>query len=94
MKFRRLLERHDLRRKIFEVIEAHLAQKGLMMRKGTVVDATLIAAPPSTKNRAKARDPEMHQTKKWSRRNALPAKRLGRLLEQFERAKASIRSMS
>jgi IS5 family transposase len=77
LKFRRLLERHDLRRKIFEVIEAHLAQKGLMMRKGTLVDVTLIAAPPSTKNWAKACDPEMLQTKKRSKRNALPAKRLG-----------------
>ena len=64
LKFRRLLETHELTRKIFEVIKTHLAQKGLTMREGTIVDATLIAAPPSTKNRAKARDPEMHQTKK------------------------------
>jgi IS5 family transposase len=64
LKFRRLLEAHELTRKVFEVIKAHLAEKGLMMREGTLVDATLIAAPPSTKNRAKARDPDMHQTKK------------------------------
>ena len=64
LKFRRLLETHGLTQKIFETIKAHLAEKGLMMREGTIVDATLIAAPPSTKNRAKARDPEMHQTKK------------------------------
>lgn len=64
LKFRRLLEAHELTRKVFEVIKAHLAQKGLMMREGTIVDATLIAAPPSTKNRTKARDPDMHQTKK------------------------------
>lgn len=64
LKFRRLLEAHGLTRKIFETIKAHLAEKGLMMREGTLVDATLIAAPPSTKNRAKARDPEMHQAKK------------------------------
>jgi IS5 family transposase len=64
LKFRRLLEAHELTRKVFEVIKAHLAEKGLMMREGTIVDATLIAAPPSTKNRAKARDPDMHQTKK------------------------------
>ena len=64
LKFRRLLERHDLTRKIFETINAHLAAKGLLMREGTIVDATIIAAPPSTKNRDKARDPEMHQTKK------------------------------
>jgi IS5 family transposase len=64
LKFRRLLESHRLTLKIFEAIKAHLAEKGLMMREGTIVDATLIAAPPSTKNRAKARDPEMHQAKK------------------------------
>ncbi|NMG46460.1 IS5 family transposase [Aromatoleum toluvorans] len=64
LKFRRLLETHELTRKIFETINAHLAQKGLMMREGTIVDATLIAAPPSTKNREQARDPEMHQAKK------------------------------
>ena len=64
LKFRRLLESHGLTRKIFDTINAHLAQKGLMMREGTIVDATLIAAPPSTKNRDQARDPEMHQAKK------------------------------
>jgi len=64
LKFRRLLETHGLTRTIFETINAHLAKKGLMMREGTIVDATIIAAPPSTKNRDKARDPEMHQTKK------------------------------
>lgn len=64
LKFRRLLEQHNLTRRIFEVISAHLADKGLMMREGTIVDATIIAAPPSTKNREKARDSEMHQTKK------------------------------
>lgn len=64
LKFRRLLETHGLTRKIFDTINAHLAEKGLMMREGTIVDATLIAAPPSTKNRDQARDPEMHQAKK------------------------------
>jgi IS5 family transposase len=64
LKFRRLLEKHDLTRKIFETINGHLAAKGLMMREGTIVDATLIAAPPSTKNKDKKRDPEMHQSKK------------------------------
>lgn len=64
LKFRRLLETHELTRKIFEVINGQLAEKGLLMREGTIVDATLIAAPPSTKNRDKARDPDMHQTKK------------------------------
>ena len=64
LKFRRLLEKHDLTRKVFETINAHLAAKGLLMREGTIVDATIIAAPPSTKNRDKKRDPEMHQVKK------------------------------
>ncbi len=64
LKFRHLLETQGLTRTIFETINAHLAQKGLMMREGTIVDATLIAAPPSTKNRDRARDPDMHQAKK------------------------------
>lgn len=64
LKFRRLLETHGLTRRIFETINGHLAQKGLMMREGTIVDATIIAAPPSSKNRDQARDPEMHQAKK------------------------------
>lgn len=64
LKFRRLLERNNLTRKIFTVINDHLAAQGLMLREGTIVDATLIAAAPSTKNRKKARDPEMHQTRK------------------------------
>jgi IS5 family transposase len=64
LKFRRLLEKHELTRRIFDEINGHLASKGLMMREGTIVDATLIAAPPSTKNSDKERDPEMHQSKK------------------------------
>ena len=64
LKFRRLLETHGLTKKIFETINAHLASKGLMLKEGTIVDATLIAAPPSTKNDDKARDEEMHQSKK------------------------------
>ena len=64
LKFRRLLETNELTRKVFEAINAHLAERGLILREGTIVDATFIAAPPSTKNKAKARDPEMHQAKK------------------------------
>jgi len=64
VKFRRLLEEHKLTERIFEAIKTHLADKGLLLREGTIVDATLIAAPPSTKNAEKKRDPEMHQTKK------------------------------
>lgn len=64
LKFRRLLEQRGLTRRIFDAINAHLAHKGLLLREGTIVDATIIAAPPSTKNRQGSRDPEMHQTKK------------------------------
>ena len=62
--FRHLLERHDLGTGLFATINAHLAQRGLRLQEGTIVDASIIAAPSSTKNRARARDPEMHQTKK------------------------------
>jgi IS5 family transposase len=64
LRFRRLLEQHDLARSIFDAINTHLAAKGLMLREGTIVDATIIAAPSSTKNQDGKRDPEMHQVKK------------------------------
>ena len=64
LKFRRLLEEHQLTQRIFEAIKGHLADKGLLLREGSIVDATIIAAPPSTKNAEKERDPEMHQAKK------------------------------
>jgi IS5 family transposase len=64
LKFRRLLETHDLCKGLFTAINADLTARGLLLREGTLVDATLIAAPSSTKNEEKQRDPEMHQTKK------------------------------
>jgi IS5 family transposase len=64
LKFRHLLEAHDLTRRIFEEVGALLTERKLLMREGTLVDATIIAAPSSTKNREGKRDPEMHQTKK------------------------------
>jgi transposase, IS5 family len=64
LKFRHLLQDNNLTRALFEEINAHLGQKGLLMRSGTIVDATIIAAPSSTKNEGNARDPEMHQVKK------------------------------
>jgi IS5 family transposase len=64
LRFRHLLERHDLAADMLRVVNDILQAKGLMMKKGTVVDATLIAAPSSTKNAEGERDPEMHQTKK------------------------------
>jgi transposase, IS5 family len=63
-RFRHLLEEHDLGRRLFDEVQRHLAAKGLKIATGTIVDATIINAPSSTKNAAKARDPEMHQTKK------------------------------
>ena len=64
LKFRHLLQAHQLTESIFNAINAHLAEKGLLLREGTIVDATLIAAPPSTKNMKGKRDAEMHQSKK------------------------------
>ncbi|EXI65803.1 MAG: Transposase DDE domain protein [Candidatus Accumulibacter adjunctus] len=64
LQFRHLLEEKELSQGVFAAINAALTAKGLMMREGTIADATILAAPPSLKNEAKARDPEMHQTKK------------------------------
>jgi IS5 family transposase len=63
-RFRHLLETHDLGRRLFDEVQRHLEAKGLKIATGTIVHATIINAPFSTKNAAKARDPEMHQTKK------------------------------
>jgi transposase, IS5 family len=64
LRFRHLLEKHELAPQVLATINAGLAQQGLMLKTGTVVDATIIAAPSSTKNKDGKRDPEMHQTKK------------------------------
>jgi IS5 family transposase len=64
LNFRYLLERHDLARKLFNRVNAHLSRKGQSLRGGTIVDATIIAAPSLTKNKEGERDPEMHQTRK------------------------------
>ena len=64
LNFRRLLETHGLAARMLEAVNAHLARKGQSLRSSTIVDATLIAAPSSTKNADHARDPEMRQTKK------------------------------
>ena len=64
LNFRHLLERHGLTEAIFAEVNGHLADKGITLRSGTPVDATIIDAPPSTKNRSGARDPEMSSTKK------------------------------
>jgi transposase, IS5 family len=64
LRFRHLLEQHKLTEAIFVEIRGLLESKGLMLKSGTIVDATIIAAPSSTKNADGARDPEMHQTRK------------------------------
>lgn len=62
--FRHLMESHEFGAELLRLVNAHLAEKGLTVTRGTIVDATIIAAPSSTKNQDKARDPEMHQTRK------------------------------
>lgn len=64
LKFRHLLEKNHLGEQMFKAINYVLEQSGAMMKGGTIVDATIINAPSSTKNQKKSRDPEMHQTKK------------------------------
>ena len=64
LNFRHLLEEHKLTQALFDAINRHLTDKGLLLKQGTIVDATLIHAPSSTKNASGERDPEMHQTKK------------------------------
>jgi IS5 family transposase len=64
LNFRHLLEKHQLTERLFTEVNGHLAEQGITLRSGTLVDATIIDAPSSTKNEAKARDPEMSSTKK------------------------------
>jgi IS5 family transposase len=63
-KFRHLLEQHQLGGEMLETVNLHLQEKGVRITTGTIVDATIIHAPSSTKNQSKQRDPEMHQTRK------------------------------
>ncbi len=64
LNFRHLLEKHNLQETIFKTINNHLEEKNLLMKQGTLVDATIIAAPSSTKNKSGKRDPEMSSTRK------------------------------
>jgi transposase, IS5 family len=64
LNFRHLLETNELAPEILSRVNAYLARKGLLLKRGSIVDATIIAAPSSTKNAEGERDPEMHQTKK------------------------------
>jgi IS5 family transposase len=63
-RFRHLLDKHELGRSLFEQVHRHLEAQGLKVATGTIVDATIINAPSSTKNADQSRDPDMHQTKK------------------------------
>jgi len=64
LKFRHLLEQHGLARQIFDEVNQWLSEAGVLIKEGSLIDATIIEAPSSTKNRSGERDPEMHQTKK------------------------------
>jgi IS5 family transposase len=64
LRFRHRLEKHKLAEQILVIVNELLTQRGLLLKAGTAVDATLIAAPTSTKNKDRARDPEMHSSKK------------------------------
>ena len=64
LRFRHLLEKHQLAPQVLATINTGLAQQGLMLKTGTIVDASIIAAPSSTKNKEGKREPEMHQAKK------------------------------
>ena len=64
LNFRHLLEQNNLAAQLLAAVNADLSERGLLMRRGTIVDATIIHAPSSTKNEDKSRDPEMHQTRK------------------------------
>lgn len=69
LRFRRLLEQHGLQKQIFELVRHLLQTQGLMLQSGTTVDATLIAAPSSTKNKSGQRDPDMHSSRKGKQWN-------------------------
>jgi IS5 family transposase len=64
LNFRHFIEAHKFGKKIFDTINKHLQDKGFKLKEGTIVDATIIEAPTSTKNESGERDPEMHQTRK------------------------------
>jgi IS5 family transposase len=98
LKFRRPLEDNKLTATIFETINRHLAAKGLMMRGGKVVDATIIASPSSTKNKKGKRAEQKSVKARWyvakrpGKRRALPDSPMGRVLEELEQVKASVRA--
>jgi transposase, IS5 family len=91
MRFRHLLEENGLSKDLFQAVNDTLRRKGLMLKKGTIVDATIIDAPSSTKNEAKERDPEMCQTKKGNQWNVFRAGHQIRLTSNFSDQRATPR---
>jgi len=75
--FRHLLEQHQLGKVILQEVNRHLEREGLWLREGSIVDATLISAPASTRNPSGQRDPEMHQTKKGNGHESVWMRPLG-----------------
>jgi IS5 family transposase len=65
-KFRHLMEHYNLGNELFNTVSEYLAENGMRVSRGTIVDASIINAPSSTKNKDKSREPEMHQTRKWN----------------------------
>jgi len=95
LNFRRLLEKHELAAGILGVINGYLGDRGLSLRQGAIVDATLIHAPSSTKNKEGKRDPEMHQTKKGNSITLVPKRTLGSTMNRgWSTAWWSLRPMS
>ena len=94
LRFRHRLEKHKLSEKILKAVNELLIQRGLLLKAGTVVDATLIAAPTSTKNKDKARDPEMHSSKKGNQWHFGMKAHIGAdaLIDKAEKLKAGIRA--
>jgi IS5 family transposase len=91
LNFRRLLKTHGLAEQIFKQANAHLQRKGLSLRSGTIVDATIIYAPSATKDADGDRDPEMHQAKRGKEDvafgdSAAPASSSGRKADRSRRS--------
>src|SRR3954468_2901918 len=89
LNFRHLLEAHALTKTVFEAVAEHLEARGTLLREGTIVDATLIAASPSTKNAAGRRDPEMRSSKKGNQWHGLTVRQRARN-RRFGSARAKV----
>ena len=79
-RFRNLLVKNELQEKLFSQVVEQLTAKGLILKKGTIVDSTIIAAPTSTKNKERKRDSEAHQTRRGGTRGISAIKRISELI--------------